>query len=133
MRQRLCLAAALLLALLAVPGWGLAQGEPVARGGVVTYPGFDVNIDDGGRLGRFRVAFEVLFTDEPGATLAATPQVKESILLFLREKTVAGLLGPGGRDTLRRELLAQINDAIGSPRAIRLYYLDYLVIKAGTP
>ncbi|KHK02272.1 Flagellar biosynthesis protein FliL [Desulfovibrio sp. TomC] len=119
--------------MLAAPRHGLAQGEPVARGGGVTYPGFDVNIDDGGRLGRLRLAFEVLFTDEQGAKMAAAPQVKESLLLYLRGKTAAQLLGPRGRETLRRELLDQINDAIGGPRAIRLYYLDYLVIKAGTP
>ncbi|WP_075354449.1 flagellar basal body-associated protein FliL [Desulfovibrio sp. DV] len=127
------MAAVLWLAILAVPAGGLAQGEPVVRGGAVTYPGFDVNIDDGGRLGRLHVAFEVLFTDEQGAKLAATPQVKETLLLFLREKTAAELLAPKGRDTLRRELLAQINGAIGGPRAIRLFFMDYLVIKAGTP
>ena len=133
MRRGVWMAAVLWLAMLAVPAGGLAQGEPVVRGGVVTYPGFDVNIDDSGQLGRLHVAFEVLFTDEQGAKMAATPQVKESLLLFLREKSAAQLLGPKGRDTLRRELLAQINNAIGGPRAIRLFYLDYLVIKAGTP
>jgi flagellar FliL protein len=134
MRQRVwVLAAAIWLAVCGAPALGLAQGEPVAHGGAVTYPGFDVNIDDGGRLGRLRIAFEVFFTDEAGAKLAATPQVKEAILLFFRDKTATELLAPRGRDKLRGELLALINASIGGPRAIRLFYLEYLVIKAGTP
>lgn len=130
-------AATPLLAVFWLACWGLvgqalAQGEPVVRGGVVTYPGFDVNIDDGGGFGRLRLGFEVLFTDELGAKAAATLQVRESILLFLRGKTAVELLAPKGRDRLRAELLSHINAAIGSPKAIKLFYLDYLVVK-GTP
>ena len=126
-----------LLAVFWLVGWylagqALAQGEPVVRGGVVTYPSFDVNIDDSGGLGRLRLGFEVLFTDELGAKAAATLQVRESILLFLRGKTAAELLAPKGRDMLRAQLLAHINAAIGSPKAIKLFYLDYIVVK-GTP
>ena len=126
-----------LLAVIWLTGWGLVgqslgQGESVVRGGTVTYPSFDVNIDDGGGLGRLRLGFEVLFTDELGAKAAATLQVRESILLFLRGKSAAELLGPKGRDRLRAQLLAHINAAIGSPKAVKLFYLDYVVIK-GTP
>ncbi|BAH76885.1 flagellar basal body-associated FliL family protein [Solidesulfovibrio magneticus] len=126
-----------LLAVVWLTGWGLVgqalgQGEPVVRGGTVTYPSFDVNIDDNGGLGRLRLGFEVLFTDELGAKAAATLQVRESILLFLRGKSAAELLAPKGRDMLRAQLLAHINAAIGSPKAVKLFYLDYVVIK-GTP
>ncbi|HML54629.1 MAG TPA: flagellar basal body-associated FliL family protein [Solidesulfovibrio magneticus] len=126
-----------LLAVIWLTGWGLVgqslgQGESVVRGGTVTYPSFDVNIDDNGGLGRLRLGFEVLFTDELGAKAAATLQVRESILLFLRGKSAAELLGPKGRDRLRAQLLAHINAAIGSPKAVKLFYLDYVVIK-GTP
>ena len=120
------------LAAWAVAGQALAQGEPVVRGGTVTYPSFDVNIADDGGLGRLRLGFEALFTDELGAKAAATLQVRESILLFLRGKTAAELLAPKGRDRLRAELLAHINAAIGSPKAVKLFYLDYIVVK-GTP
>lgn len=130
-------AAAPLLAVFWLACWGLvgqalAQGEPVVRGGVVTYPSFDVNIDDNGGLGRLRLGFEALFTDELGAKAAATLQVRESIMLFLRGKTAPELLAPKGRDRLRAELLAHINAAIGSPKAVKLFYLDYIVVK-GTP
>ena len=113
-------------------GQASAQSEPVVRGGAVTYPSFDVNIDDSGGLGRLRLGFEVLFADELGAKAAATLQVRESILLFLRGKTAAELLAPKGRDRLRAELLAHLNTAIGSPKAVKLFYLDYIVVK-GTP
>jgi flagellar FliL protein len=132
-RTALATLAALWLVFSALAGPVLAQGEVVVRGGSVTYPGFDVNIDDAGGLGRLRLAFEVLFTDESGAKMAASLQVRESLLLFLRGKTAGELLAPKGRDRLRAELLAHLNQAIGSPKAIKLYYLDYLVLRAGTP
>ena len=131
-RVALPLLAVFWLACWGLAGQALAQGEPVARGGVVTYPSFEVNVDDNGGLGRLRLGFEVLFTDELGAKAAATLQVRESILLFLRGKTAAELLAPKGRDRLRAQLLAHINTAIGSPKAVKLFYLDYIVVK-GTP
>ena len=131
-RVALPLLAVFWLASWSLAGQALAQDEPVARGGVVTYPSFEVNIDDNGGLGRLRLGFEVLFTDELGAKAAATLQVRESILLFLRGKTAAELLAPKGRDRLRAQLLAHINTAIGSPKAVKLFYLDYIVVK-GTP
>ena len=110
-----------------------AEGEAVARGGTTTFPTSEVNIDDNGRLGRLRIGFEVFFTDEQGAQMATSGQVREDVLLFFRDKTAAQLLAPRGRDALRAELLRLINASIGGPKAIKLYFLDYLVIKAEKP
>lgn len=110
-----------------------AAGEAVVRGGTVTFPPFEVNIDDGGKIGRLRLAFEVLFSDEQGAKMAASGQVREDMLLFFRDKTAAQLLAPRGRDALRTQLLQLLNASIGGPKAIRLYFLEYLVIKAERP
>ena len=110
-----------------------AAGEAVVRGGTVTFPPFEVNIDDGGKIGRLRLAFEVLFSDEQGAKMAASGQVREDLLLFFRNKTAAQLLAPRGRDALRAQLLQLLNASIGGPKAIRLYFLEYLVIKAERP
>jgi len=111
----------------------LAEGEAAARGGTATFPTSEVNIDDNGRLGRLRIGFEVLFTDEQGARMATSGQVREDLLLFFRDKTAAQLLAPRGRDALRTELLRLINASIGGPKAINLYFLDYLVLKAEKP
>ena len=110
-----------------------AAGEAMVRGGTVTFPPFEVNIDDGGTIGRLRLAFEVLFSDEQGAKMAASGQVREDMLLFFRDKTAAQLLAPRGRDALRAQLLQLINASLGGPKAIRLYFLDYLVLKAERP
>ncbi|MFP5257878.1 MAG: flagellar basal body-associated protein FliL [Acidobacteriota bacterium] len=127
------LAAALWLAVLLGPSAALAQNGAVARGGTATFPTFEVNIDDGGRLGRLRIGFEVLLTDEQGARMAVSGQVREALLLFFRDKTAAALLAPRGKEALRAELLRQINAVIGGPRAIKLYFLDYCVIRAEKP
>ena len=111
----------------------LAEGEAVARGGTATFSSFEVNIDDHGRLGRLRIGFEVLFTDEQGAQMATSGQMREDLLLFFRDKTAAQLLAPRGQEALRAQLLRLINTSIGGPKAIRLYFLDYLVFKAEKP
>ena len=110
-----------------------AAGEAVVRGGTVTFPPFEVNINDGGTIGRLRLAFEVLFSDEQGAKMAASGQIREDMLLFFRDKTAAQLLAPRGRDALRAQLLQLINASLGGKKAIRLYFLDYLVLKAERP
>ena len=115
-----------------VAGPAFGQGEPVARGGVATYPPFEVNIEDGGVFSRLRLGFEAQFTDESGAKAAVAAQTRESLMLYLRGKTAAELLAPKGRDRLRAEVLAHLNAAIGSPKAVKLFFTDYLVIK-GTP
>ena len=129
----LLLVALVCLGVAFAPTPGLAEGEAVARGGTTTFPPFEVNIDDHGRLGRLRIGFEVFFTDEQGAQAATSGQVREDLLLFFRDKTAAQLLAPKGRDALRAQLLQLINASIGGPKAIRLYFLDYLVFKAEKP
>jgi len=132
-RTLLALTAAVWLGFCLAPTPGRAQNEAVARGGTTTFPTFEVNIDDGGRLARMRVGFEVFFTDEQGAKMATSGQVREALLLFFRDQSADALLAPGGKNTLRTQLLRLINQTIGGPRAIRLYFLDYLVIKAEKP
>ena len=124
--------AAPFLAILWLLCWGLAgdalaQGEPVARGGTVIYPSFEVNIDDGGRLAELYIGFEAQCQDAEGAQLAASPQTREAVLLYLRDKSVAQLTGIQARRRLKDELIAVMNRAIGAPRVVRLYYLQFVI------
>lgn len=127
MRHATWLLAALLLCLLA-PRAGHAQTEAMVRGGTAVYPGLDVNIADGGRLARLHIAFEAQCVDAPSAQMAASPQTREAILLFLRDKTVAELATVPGKRKLKEELMAVMNKAMGGPRVVRLYFLQLVVL-----
>jgi len=105
-----------------------AQADAVARGGSAIYPGLEVNIADGGKLARLLLAFEVQCVDERAAQLTAAPLVREAIVLFLRDKTVAELSTPKGRGRLRDELVGVINKALGAPRAVRIYFTQFVII-----
>lgn len=121
----------ILAVFLAAVGWPLscpAQSDTVVRGGVVVFPGLDVNIADGDRLARLRIGFEAHCVDAESAQLAAAPQVREAVILFLRDKTVAALATPLGKRRLKEELVTVMNRAIGGPRVVRLYFLQFVVI-----
>lgn len=122
--------ACLLLALsfvAACPTRALAQNEAVAKGGSAFYPLLDVNIGDGDRLARLYIGFEAQCVDQEAAELAVSPKVREAILLFLRGKTAADLAGVAGKRKLKEELVALMNKALGAPRVVRLYFLQFVV------
>lgn len=116
-----------LAVLLCVPTLGRAQGDPVAKAGSAIYPGIDVNLEGGDGLHRLRLAFEAQCVDEKGAVLAASPEAREAVLLMLRDQTVAALSTPAGREKLKSTLVATLNRAIGSPRVVRVLYLQFVI------
>jgi len=129
MRRLLVLSSlALLLAGAFWPRSAAAQSDAVVRDGTAVYPGLDVNILDNGTLARLHIAFEAQCVDILGAQLAAAPKTREAILLFLRDKTAAELATPQGKRKLKDELVAVMNKAVGGPRVVRIYYLQFVVI-----
>ncbi len=121
------LALLLCLALTAWPGKAAAQDEITVKGGSAVYPLLRVNISDGGRLAELYIGFEAQCQDAEGAQLAAAPQTREAVLLFLRDKSAAQLTGALARRRLKDELIAVMNKAIGAPRVVRLYYLQFVI------
>uniref|UniRef100_I2PZK7 Flagellar protein FliL n=1 Tax=Desulfovibrio sp. U5L TaxID=596152 RepID=I2PZK7_9BACT len=121
------LLAALLVCLL-WPQAGHTQADAVVRGGTAVYPGLDVNIADGGRLARLHIAFEAQCVDAPSAQMAASPQTREAILLFLRDKTATELATVPGKRQFKQDLMAVMNKAMGGPRVVRLYFLQLVVL-----
>ena len=117
----------LCLALAAWPGNATAQDEVTVKGGSAIYPLLTVNIADGDRLARLYIGFEAQCQDEEGARLAAAPQTREAVLLFLRDKSATQLTGALARRRLKDELIAVMNKAIGAPRVVRLYYLQFVI------
>jgi len=120
----------LLLAVLtlAVPAAVRAQSDTVVRGGSAIYPSLEVNIDDNGRLARLHMAFEVQCTDEQGAQMAASPQAREAIILYFRDKHAADLVTPKDKRRLKNELVAAINKAIGGPRAVNILFMQFVIL-----
>lgn len=116
---------ALVLASLVWPVSGRAQSEAVARGGSATYSGLNVMLGTTDAPHRLFLAFEAQCTDEKGATLAVSPQAKEAVLLFLRGKDAAELMTEKGKAALKNELVAVLNKAIGSPRVVRVLFLQF--------
>lgn len=117
------------LALAGMPPAALAQTDATVRGGTVTYPSLDVNIADGAKLARLHLAFEVQCINEEAARMAASPQVREAVLLFLRDRSVAELATLAGKRKLRQELVGVMNTALGAPRVVRLYFLQFVIIR----
>lgn len=119
--------AILLLVLLSCPVFGWANTDPMAKNGSAIYPGLDVNLEGGDGLRRLHLAFEAQCVDEKGATLAISPEAREAVLLLLRAQSVGALSTAPGRDKLKFALVAALNQAIGSPRVVRVLYLQFVI------
>ncbi|WP_300158672.1 flagellar basal body-associated FliL family protein [Solidesulfovibrio sp.] len=130
MPGRSCLAVAAWSVFLAMAFWAgpaVAQDEVVVKGGRAIYPLLEVSIADGDRLARLYIGFEAQCQDENGAVQAASPQAREAVLLFLRSKTAAQLSGELAKRRLKDEIISVMNKAIGAPRVVRLYYLQFVI------
>ncbi len=120
-------AAILLGLLLCCPVLGQAQSAPVAKAGSAVYPGIEVNLEGGDGLRRLYLAFEAQCVDEKGAQLAVSPEAREAVLLMLRGQSVGELATQQGREKLKTKLVATLNKAVGSPRVVRVLYLQFVI------
>ncbi len=127
MRFATVLLFALMLGLTTGAGAVSAQSDAVARGGSAFYPGLDVTIADRSGMASLRLAFEVQCVDERAAEMVASPQAREAVVMFLRDKTATELATPSGKQKLKTELVGVINKAVGGPRAVRVYFTQFVI------
>jgi len=124
----LLLAVGLLLVSGPRPALAQAQPDAIVKEGSAIYPGLDVNVVDGGGWARLHLAFEVLCVDAPSAQKVASSPVREAIILFFRDKTVAEVLAPKSKHKLKQDLAAAINKTLGGPRAAVIYFTQFIIL-----
>jgi flagellar FliL protein len=97
----------------------------------VLYPleTFIVNLaDDGGkRYLKVRIELEVKDTLEIAGFEKRLAQVRDKILMTLTTKTLEEVITLSGKDTLRRQLIDQLNEFDGRQMITNLYFTEFVI------
>lgn len=58
---------------------------------------------------------------------AQAPKVRDAIIILLSGKTYAELSTADGKMLLKNEVAARLNQILGTPRVVRIYFTEFVV------
>ena len=110
-----------------------AQSQPVTdmpspATSMATLPSVMVNLADaaGDRYLRVGMEVEVSTPDAVRELDAQAPKVRDAIIILLSGKTYAELSTADGKMLLKNEVAARLNQILGTPRVIRIYFTEFV-------
>ena len=101
-------------------------GKP---GNILAFEPFIANLaDDGGRR-YLKATFQIDFgtADVPPAMQARLPQIRDLLLTLFTSKTFDDIRSPEGKQELREEIIARINQALDRDAVKAVYFTDFIV------
>lgn len=111
-----------------------AQNQPVTdmprpATSMATLPSVMVNLADaaGDRYLRVGMEVEVSTPDAVRELDAQAPKVRDAIIILLSGKTYTELSSAEGKMALKNEVAARLNQILGTPRVIRIYFTEFVV------
>jgi flagellar basal body-associated protein FliL len=110
-------------------GGAHAKAEKPVPGPVVTLDPFVVNLRDEGSSRYLKTSFEVeLDKAETLPELEAQKRaVRDTVLRYLSNLTVADTLGEEAKDKITAGIMARINKELGEGKAKKLYFTDFVI------
>lgn len=108
-------------------GGGDGHGKPAPAQSMVTVPTFVVNLSDpsGRRYLKLNMELEVKGAPEP--VQAAMPKIRDALIMLLSSKSADELAGVEGKITLRKDVADRINQVLGKPAILRVYFTDFVI------
>ena len=101
---------------------------PRSAGKVMPLPQFVVNLVDPGGRRILRLGMEVEANADISRELQANDaRIRDAVIMLLAGKTVAEVQSPEGKVMLRAEVAARLNQILGAPRIIRVYFTEFIV------
>ena len=95
----------------------------------VPLPTLTVNLADGSgnRYLKIGMEVEVSAQDAVQELQNQNARVRDAIILLLSSKTVAELTSAEGKVLLKNEVVARLNQILGAPRVVRMYFTDFVI------
>ena len=96
---------------------------------IVPLPTVTVNLADAAadRYLRLAVEVEVSAPEAVREIQEKSARIRDAIIILLSSKTYADLSPAEGKMQLKNELAARINQILGTPRIIRVYYTEFTI------
>ena len=95
----------------------------------VALPTVTVNLADaaGDRYLKVGMEVEVSSPDAVRDIQAQSAKIRDAIIILLSSKTYAELSSTEGKMQLKNEVAARLNQILGTPRVVRVYFTDFVV------
>lgn len=92
-------------------------------------PTVTVNLADaaGDRYLKVGMEVEVSSPDAVRDIQAQSAKIRDAIIILLSSKTYAELSSTEGKMQLKNEVAARLNQILGTPRVVRVYFTDFVV------
>ncbi len=104
-------------------------GHDAKPGGILALEPFIANLaDDGGRR-YLKATFQIDFgtPEVPGAMAARLPQTRDLLLTLFTSKTFDEIRTPEGKQQLREEIIARVNQVLDRDLAKAVYFTEFIV------
>ncbi|MCH5277406.1 MAG: flagellar basal body-associated FliL family protein [Desulfovibrionaceae bacterium] len=95
----------------------------------VALPTVMVNLADaaGNRYLKVGMEVEVSAADAVRDIQAQSARIRDAIIILLSSKTYAELSSSDGKMQLKNEVASRLNQILGTPRVVRVYFTDFVV------
>ena len=101
---------------------------PRSAGKVLPLPQFVVNLADPAGRRLLRLGMEVEANADISKEIQANDaKIRDAVIMLLAGKTVAEVQSPEGKVLLRAEVAARLNQILGAPRIVRVYFTEFIV------
>jgi flagellar FliL protein len=101
---------------------------PRSTGMVVPLPQFTVNLADAGGKRYLRLGMEVEAGSDISKELKALDaKVRDAVITLLAGKSFAEISSPEGKVLLKAEVAARLNQILGAPKVVRVYFTEFVV------
>ncbi len=96
---------------------------------IVPLPTFTVNLSDAATTRYLKAGMEIEVSSPDAAQEIQNQMVKirDAIIILLSSKTYADLSTPEGKAQLKNEVASRINQILGTPRVVRVYFTEFVV------
>jgi len=101
---------------------------PRSSGKVLPLPQFVVNLADPSGKRLLRLGMEVEANADITKELQANDaRIRDAVITLLAGKSFAEVQSPEGKVLLRAEVAARLNQILGAPRIVRVYFTEFVV------
>jgi len=101
---------------------------PRSTGKVLPLPQFVVNLTDPAGKRLLKLGMEVEANADIAKELQANDaRIRDAVITLLAGKSFAEVQSPEGKVLLRAEVAARLNQILGAPRIVRVYFTEFVV------
>jgi flagellar FliL protein len=106
---------------------GHGGGKAAPAQSLVTVPTFVVNLADPSGRRYLKLSMDLEVKGGPEAVQGSMSKIRDALLMLLSSKSVEELAGVEGKITLRKDVADRINQVLGKPVVLRVYFTDFVI------